>query len=177
MGQFDYHIPPDLEAVTRRQHRTSDMDPLVKAIVGVFVVAAGVYLGNLLYAKYLIYEANKAAQEFTARLQADMQAQAERARQHQLAIEHKRTLRRQMEFQYQQEQAARQAAALEASRLKEAAWNRYYKKPGKCSLPQQSEGLIVECGNHYASERVKFEQSWATRQDRLTIQQPKTPRT
>lgn len=43
---------------------------------------------------------------------------------------------------------------------KEAAWQRFYKKPKKCDNPNDNS-LIVECGNHYVREQERFEKLYA----------------
>lgn len=151
----------DFNTYNRRSNKS--MDPMLKAVIGVLVVAAGVYVGNILYTKYMIHEVGQVMQQATAGFQADMQAQAERARQHQLAVERERTQQKQMELNFKREQMDRQAAQQEAVRLKEAAWNQFYKKPEKCETATRND-VMVECGNHHVREKRKFEQIWLAKQ-------------
>jgi hypothetical protein len=151
---------------TYKSSGNKGMDPMLKAIIGIFVVAAGVYVGNILYTRYMIYEVGKAMQQATAGFQADLQAQAERSRQQQLAIERERSLQKQMELDFKREQLYRQQAQQEAERLKEAAWNQYYKKPEKCENASKHE-VMVECGNLYVREKRKFEQIWLGKQAKI----------
>jgi len=154
---------------TYNPRRNKAVDPMLKAVIGVLVVAAGVYIGNILYTKYMIHQVGQAMQQATTGFQADMQAQAERARQHQLAVERERTRQKQMELDYKRQQMDRQAAQLEAERLKEAAWKQYYKQPEKCENATKHE-VMVECGNLYVREKRKFEQIWLEKQARLQAQ-------
>jgi hypothetical protein len=149
--------------------RNKGMDPMLKAVIGVLVVAVGVYVGNILYTKYMIYEVGQAMQQVTSGFQADMQAQAERARQQQLAIERERSRQKQMELDFKREQMARQAAQQEAERRKEAAWKQYFKKPKKCEDATRYE-VTVECGNLYVREKQKFETIWLEKQAQLQAQ-------
>lgn len=151
---------------TYNRQSNKGMDPMLKAIIGIFVVAAGVYIGNILYTRYMIHEVGQAMQQATAGFQADMQAQAERARQHQLAVERERTRQKQMELDYKRQQMERQAAQQEAERLKEAAWKQFYKKPEQCENATRHD-VMVECGNLYVREKRKFEQIWLQRQANL----------
>ncbi len=151
---------------TYNRQSNKSMDPMLKAVIGIFVVAAGVYVGNILYTKYMIHEVGQAMQQATAGFQADMQAQAERARQHQLAVERERTRQKQMELDYKRQQMDRQAAQQEAERLKEAAWKQFYKKPEQCENATRHD-VMVECGNLYVREKRKFEQIWLQRQAKL----------
>lgn len=146
--------------------RNKGMAPMMKAVIGVLVVAAGVYVGNILYTKYMIYEVGQAMQQITSGLQADMQAQTERARQQQLAIERERSRQKQMELDFKREQMARQAAQQETERLKEAAWKQHFKKPEKCEDATRFD-VTVECGNLYVREKQKFEQIWLEKQAKL----------
>ena len=149
--------------------RKKGMDPMMKAVIGVFVVAVGVYIGNILYTKYMIHQVGQAMQQATSELQANLQAQAERARQHQLAVERERSRQKQMELDYKREQLYRQQAQQEAERLKEAAWNQYYKQPEKCENATKHE-VMVECGNLYVREKRKFEQIWLEKQAKFQAQ-------
>jgi hypothetical protein len=138
------------------------MDPMWKAALGVAIVAVGVYVGNILYTKYLIHKASTFLKEATSEMQASMQAAAERGRQHQLALEQERTRQKQLELDFQREQMERQVALQDAARIKEKAWEKFYKKPAKCeSLSKQ--GDLVECGNYYIKEKNRFEEIWANR--------------
>jgi hypothetical protein len=154
---------------TYNHRRNKGMDPMLKAIIGVFVVAAGVYFGNILYTKYMIHQVGQAMQQATTEFQANLQSQAERSRQHQLAVERERTRQKQMELDYKRQQMDRQAAQQEAERLKEAAWKQFYKKPAKCENPIRDD-VMVECGNHHVREKRKFEQTWSDKQARLRVQ-------
>ena len=145
------------------RQRNKGMDPMLKAIIGVFVVAAGVYIGNVLYTKYMIHQVGQAMQQATTEFQANLQSQAERSRQHQLAVERERTRQKQMELDYKRQQMERQAAQQDSERRKEAAWNQFYKKPAKCENPIRDD-VMVECGNHHVREKRKFEQIWLAKQ-------------
>lgn len=151
---------------TYNRQSNKGMDPMLKAIIGIFVVAAGVYIGNILYTKYMIHQVGQVMQQATTELQANLQAQAERSRQHQLAIEHERTRQKQLELDYKRQQMERQAAQQEAERLKEAAWKQFYKKPEQCENATQHD-VMVECGNLYVREKRKFEKDWLQRQAKL----------
>ena len=151
---------------TYNRQSNKSMDPMLKAIIGIFVVAAGVYIGNILYTKYMIHEVGLAMQQATTEFQADMQAQAERSRQHQLAVERERSRQKQMELDYKRQQMERQAALQEAERLKEAAWKQFYKKPEQCENATRHD-VMVECGNLYVREKHKFEEIWLQRQAKL----------
>lgn len=148
---------------TYNQRSNKGMDPMLKAVIGVLVVAVGVYIGNILYTKYMIHQVGQAMQQATAGFQANLQAQTERTRQHQLAIERERTRQKQMELNFKRQQMDRQAAQQEAGRLKEAAWKQFYKKPEKCEDATRHE-VMVECGNLYVREKRKFEQIWLAKQ-------------
>lgn len=154
----------DFNTYNRKSNKS--MDPMLKAVIGVLVVAVGVYIGNILYTKYMIHQVGQAMQQATAGFQADLQAQTERSRQHQLAVERERTRQKQMELDYKRQQMDRQAAQQEAARLKEAAWKQFYKKPEKCETATRND-VMVECGNLYVRERRKFEQIWLEKQVRL----------
>lgn len=54
--------------------------------------------------------------------------------------------------------AARETAAAQAR--KDAAWQRFYKKPKKCENPSDNS-VIVECGNHYLREEQRFEKLYS----------------
>jgi hypothetical protein len=151
---------------TYNHRRNKGMDPMLKAIIGIFVVAAGVYIGNILYTKYMIHQVGQAMQQATTEFQANLQSQAERSRQHQLAIERERTRQKQIELDYKRQQMDRQAAQQEAERLKEAAWKQFYKKPEQCENATRHD-VMVECGNLYVREKRKFEQIWLQRQANL----------
>lgn len=43
---------------------------------------------------------------------------------------------------------------------KDAAWERFYKKPKKCDNPTDNT-VMVECGNHYMREQQRFEKLFA----------------
>ena len=154
---------------SRSQRKSREMDPTLKAVIGVLVVAVGVYIGNILYTKYMIYEVGQAMQQATAGFQANLQAQTERARQQQLAVERERTQQKQMELNFKREQINRQLAQQESERLKEAAWNQFYKKPEKCENATKND-VMVECGNLYIREKRKFEQIWLEKQAKLQAQ-------
>lgn len=141
------------------------MDPFWKAILGVAIVAVGVYVGNILYTKYLIHEATVFLNETTSEMQAGMQATAERSRQHQLALEQQRTRQKQLELDFQREQTARQAALQEAAHVKEAAWKKFYKQPAKCENVSKQD-ILIECGNFYIKEKNRFEEMWANNDKR-----------
>jgi hypothetical protein len=149
--------------------KNKGMDPMFKAIIGALAVAAGVYIGNILYTRYMFYELGQAMQEVTGDFQANMRAQTERTRQQQIAIERERTRQKQMELDFKRQQMERQAAQQEAERLKEAAWQKFYKKPEKCENATKFE-VTVECGNLYVREKQKFEQAWLERQTKLQTQ-------
>jgi cell shape-determining protein MreC len=144
------------------QGRNKSMDPMLKAVIGILVVAAGVYIGNILYTRYMIPQVGQAMQQVTTELQVNLQAQAERSRQHQLAVERERTRQKQIELDYKRQQTERHAAQQEAERLKEAAWKQFYKKPEQCENATQHD-VMVECGNLYVREKRKFEQLWLQR--------------
>ena len=148
---------------TYNQRSNKSMDPMLKAVIGVLVVAVGVYIGNVLYTKYLIHQDGLAMQQATTGFQANLQAQTARTRQHQLAVERERTRQKQMELNFKREQMDRQAAEQKAGRLKEAAWNQFYKKPEQCENATR-EDVMVECGNIYVREKRKFEQIWLAKQ-------------
>ncbi|NTV94742.1 MAG: hypothetical protein HGA75_04920 [Thiobacillus sp.] len=152
-------IPPDLAARIDRQPYPRESNPLGKILIGAVTIAIGVYLGFLAYTKYMVYEATQALQQFNAQLQQ----QADQARQLQLALAQERTRQMQLEVAFRQRQIERQLAEQEAARRKEAAWNQYYKRPATCTSESQQVNM-VECGNHYIQERNKFEASWARRQ-------------
>lgn len=44
----------DFNTYTRQSNKS--MDPMLKAVIGIFVVAAVVYIGNILYTKYMIHQ-------------------------------------------------------------------------------------------------------------------------
>lgn len=147
---------------------------MAKAIVGVLVVAAGVYIGNILYTKYLIHQAENALLQMSSELQKQsgqtlqqlsesMQLQNERARQHQLVLEQERTRQKQLEIDFRNAQAEKQLAQQEADRTKEIAWNKFYKKPAQCENISRQD-LLVECGNYYVKQKKKFEQIWMANQ-------------
>lgn len=142
---------------------------MFKAVIGILVVAVGVYIGNILYTRYMLYELGQVMQQATAGLQADLQAQAERARQQQIAIEREHTRQKQMELDFKREQMERQAAQEKAEHLKEVAWKQFYKKPDKCETATRND-VIVECGNLYVREKRKFEQIWLEKQAKLQTQ-------
>lgn len=174
MGQYDFSKLPELtpssEAVRQQQ---SDTGLLTKLIVGVLMIAVGVYIGNVLYTRYLAYKANlallqispqvRAAAKWSQLMQAKMQAKIDEDRQYQLALERERTHQKQMEQAYRQEQINRQIADQDDANRKEIAWNQHYKKPAMCENASQ-QSVLVECGNHYSKERNKFEESWARQQ-------------
>ncbi len=137
------------------------MDPIWKAILGVAIVAVGVYVGNILYTKYMIHQASLYIQETTKELQTNLQADAERRRQHQLALEQQRTQQKQLELNFKREQLEKQAALQAEAQAKEAAWKKFYKQPTKCENMTRQE-VIVECGNFYITEKSRFEEMWAT---------------
>lgn len=167
MAKLDFQIPPDLAANSKRRSQHGG-DPIFRIILGIAIVAAGVYVGNILYTRYMIHEANKALMEMGNELNATLQVQTERARQHQLAIEHERTLRKQMELDAQRKQTERQIAAQQEAQRKEAAWSKFYKPAAMCENPL-TQAAIVECGNRHIRERRKFEEMWTKSQDRLII--------
>lgn len=141
------------------------MDPFLKAILGVAVVAVGVYVGSILYTKYMIHEATVFLNEAASEMQAGMREAAEKSHQHQLALEQQRTRQKQLELDFNREQLERQAAQQEAARYKEEAWKKFYKKPAKCENVSKRE-ILVECGNHYVQEKNKFEEVWANNEKR-----------
>jgi len=163
----DLEIPPDLAVSLERQRQQHETSLLSKAIIGVITIALGVYIGNFLYTKYVIYEAGKALEQFNAQMaaetrqmQARMAEKAERERQYQLALEQERTRQKQMELDFRQRQIDTQLAAQEEARRKEAAWDKHYKKPAMC-VNASRQSVMVECGNDYIRARQKFEASWA----------------
>jgi len=54
--------------------------------------------------------------------------------------------------------AARETAAAQAR--KDAAWQRFYKKPKKCDNPSDNS-VIVDCSNHYLREEQRFEKLYS----------------
>lgn len=136
------------------------MDPVWKAVLGVAIVAVGVYVGNILYTKYMVHQASLYVQEAAKELQASLQTDAERHRQHQLAIERQRTQQKQLELDFKRAQLEKQAALQAEAQAKEAAWKRFYKPPSKCENMTKQE-VIVECGNFYIKEKNRFEEMWA----------------
>lgn len=137
------------------------MDSIWKAILGVAIVAIGVYVGNILYTKYMIHQASLYIQETAKELQTSLQADAEKRRQYQLAIEQQRTQQKQLELDFKREQLEKQAALQAEAQAKEAAWKRFYKPPTKCENMTRQE-VVVECGNFYIKEKSRFEEMWAT---------------
>lgn len=134
------------------------MRGLWKAVLGVLVVTFGVYIGNILYVRFVINQAEKAMNS-VAQIARD---QAEKARMQQIQLEQERTRQKQMELDFKREQLAEQAAQLEAARLKEEAWDRFYKKPAKCNDISKQE-VMIECGNFYIKEKKRFEAIWASK--------------
>ena len=161
MEPREFEMPADLEVGLNRYRRAPHPMSLPKIIPGILIVAFGIFLGRLMYAKYMIYEVTQSLGQFNARVQAGMQAQIDRSRQQQLAIERERTRRTEMEIQARQAETDRQNAAQAEARRKEAAWNRYYKgkRPAWCDQASTDEA-VVECGNIYMRERAKFEKAW-----------------
>lgn len=136
------------------------MDPVWKAILGVAIVAVGVYVGNILYTKYMIHQASLYIQETAKELQTSLQADAEKRRQHQLALEQQRTQQKQLELNFKREQLEQQAALQAEAKAKEAAWKKFYKPPSKCENMTRQD-IVVECGNFYVKEKNRFEEMWA----------------
>lgn len=52
------------------------------------------------------------------------------------------------------------AAARQEEERKQAAWQRFYRKPKKCDAPPDNAAL-VECSNHYIREKARFEKLYA----------------
>ncbi|MDP3421215.1 MAG: hypothetical protein Q8S10_09835 [Thiobacillus sp.] len=155
-----------MDDLNNNRQSNKSMDPMLKAVIGVLVVAVGVYIGNILYTKYMIHQVGQAMQQATTELQTNMQAQAERSRQYQLAVERERTRQKQMELDFKRQEMERQAAQQEAERLKEAAWKQFYKKSEQCENATQHD-VMVECGNLYVREKRKFEKVWLEKQAKL----------
>ena len=135
------------------------MDPVWKAVLGVAIVAVGVYVGNIFYTKYMIHQASLYIQETAKELQTSLHADAEKRRQHQLALERQRTQQKQLELDFQREQLERQVALQAEAQAKEAAWKKFYKPPSKCENMTRQE-IVVECGNFYIKEKNRFEEMW-----------------
>lgn len=165
VANLDFQIPPDL-AVNSRRRRQRSSDSLLKAIIGIIVVAACLYAIRIAYVHFMIDRFNQQIQHSTQQIQASLQAQAERTRQHQLAIEHERTLHTQMELDAQREQRERQLAAQQEAQRMEAAWDKFYTPAEMCQNPL-TQAAIVECGNRHIRERRKFVAMWAKDQNRL----------
>lgn len=123
----------------------------------------GVYLGNILYTKYMFYQAEQAITAFTQ----GIQVQNAQAQQRMIQVEQERTRQKQLEINFQREQIARaeaeEQAAQEATRNKDAAWQKFYKRPAKCEDLSNSQ-VMVECGNYYMKEKMRFEGIWASNQ-------------
>lgn len=136
------------------------MDPIWKAVLGVAIVAAGVYVGNILYTKYMLHQASLYIRETAEELQSSLQADAEKRRQHQLALEQQRTQQKQLELDFKREQLERQSALQAEAQAKEAAWKKFYKPPSKCENMTRQE-VVVECGNFYIKEKNRFDEMWA----------------
>ena len=179
MEKYDFEIPPHLAASREHRQQHAELGILTKIILGAITIGLGIYIGNVLYTQYLAYEASQALQQFseqvaneTRQAQARMQANAELARQHELAIERERTRQKQLEIDYRQAQVDRQLADQEQAREKEQAWSKYYKAPAFCDDTSRP-AVMVDCGNRYIRARHAFEAYWAMKQSssgRLNIE-------
>ena len=131
--------------------------PLGKIALGIAVVAVGVYVGNIMFAKFLAYQAEQALAQAAMKAKAEV----EQARMQQLQVEQERTRQKQLELDFKREQAERLANQQAAERYKEEAWKRFYKKPARCEDVSRQD-VLVECGNLYIQERNRFEAMWAS---------------
>lgn len=171
MDHRKFEIPADLEVGLNRYRRASNTPSLGNVVLWVLVIALGIFIGQVLYTKYMIHEVTKGLDQINSEMAASNWAESERARQQRLAIERERTRRKQLEIQVRQAEIARRNAESAAARRKEAAWDRYYqdKRPNWCENAN-TQTAMVDCGNIYMRERAKFERQWSSRQDRLVIQ-------
>lgn len=171
MAHHKFEIPADLEFNLNRYRRSARHPSLGTVILWLLIVVLGVFVGRILYTKYVIHEVTQSLERFNSQMQASLQAQSEQARQQQLAIEQERTRRTQLEIQAKQAENNRQLAVATEARQKEAAWDSYFKnkRPIWCD-EMTTQAAVVECGNIYMRERAKFEKRWLPQQDRLVIQ-------
>lgn len=94
----------------------------------------------------------RAQRERQARMQAEQEAiAAEKARR-----EAQRTA------VLQAREAAISAEREEEAR-KQAAWERFYRRPKKCESPPDN-ATLVECSNHYLREQQRFEKQYVANQ-------------
>ena len=170
MDHHKFEIPADLEVSLNRYRRTATGPSLATVILWALIVVLAVFIGRVLYTKYMIHEVTQGLEQFNSQMQANLQAQSERARQQQLAIEQERTRRTQLEIQAKQAETDRQLAIAAEARQKETAWDSYFKhkRPKWCD-ETSTQAAVVECGNIYMRERAKFEKRWGAGADRLVI--------
>lgn len=150
MDNYDYPF-------TRRRDR--GMDPTLKIVLVILAVPVAIYFGDILYTQYVFNQVGQAATQFTKGLQE----QSERAQLHMVQVEQERTRQKQLELDFQREQIDKQAAEQESARTKEAAWNKFYKRPAKCDDTSKQQ-VLVECGNFFIKEKNRFEGMWANNQ-------------
>lgn len=140
------------------------MDPTMKLLLIIVGVAVGVYLGNVLYTQYMLYQVEQSAIAFTKGLQE----QTAQVQQNMAQVERERTRQKQLELEFKSEQIARQAAnqqaAQEAARSKEAAWKKFYKQPERCE-DLSKPAVMVECANYFMKQKQRFEAMWAAGQN------------
>lgn len=151
----------DLESGKTFQHL------VIAAIAGAFVVFTLKTGADKLFvspktkpaAIVAIQSAPPTQQSSAAEIEAD-HAEAERqaiaAKQDRLKKEKEQNALDQLkrEQKLQDALAARETAAAQAR--KDAAWQRFYKKPKKCDNPADNS-VIVDCSNHYLREEQRFE--------------------
>lgn len=129
----------------------------------IFKIAVGVALGLLLAGAlafgFRMWMVNRAfegitqtAKESARQIMESSTRQMEAAKE----AEHRRKLEV-LRYQAKQKETEerRLMAARQAAQAREAAWNRYYQRPGHCD--DAVGKAFVECGNHYIRAKRQFD--------------------
>lgn len=108
----------------------------------------------------VVAEQSTAASEFEAS-QAEAERQARLAKQERLKKEKEQQELEQIKRELKLQDALASRTANTERERRDAAWQRFYKKPKKCDNPSDN-AVIVECSNHYLREEQRFEKLYAS---------------
>jgi hypothetical protein len=128
-------------------------------------VLAAILVAFFLREAYLQYQIRQAAEMFAQRfeisqkqfqqnLEANRRAQLERIQQQKLA-----------QYRVEQQKQAAISAGIQERRMKNQAWERFYKPIKGCESSNDDKDLM-KCGNDHLKAKTQFEKLWASGQFR-----------
>lgn len=126
---------------------------------GILLAGSIAFLARLWFMHRALEQINQSVNSLGRQAQEQIQREQQRQAQLRAAALEREARKRAEEADRERLRQLVEKQLLEQKLAKEAAWQRYYRKPELCD---KAEGAaFVECANHHIRAKRKFEELWA----------------